>query len=126
MSFAKWGHDVVGFDVDERKINMLEAGKLPFYEEGLEDELQMLRNNGKLSFTTSFEEAVEGSEVLYVTVGTPSHADGGADLSYVKAVARQIGAAINAYRLVVVKSTVPWVPPMKCVQSFAQNWRNVG
>jgi UDPglucose 6-dehydrogenase len=107
VSFAKWGHDVVGFDVDERKINMLEAGKLPFYEEGLEDELQMLRNNGKLSFTTSFEEAVEGSEVLYVTVGTPSHADGGADLSYVKAVARQIGAAINAYRLVVVKSTVP-------------------
>ncbi len=107
VSFAKWGHDVVGVDVDEHKIKLLEAGIPPFYEEGLEDELQMLRKNGKLSFTTSLEEAVAGSEILYVTVGTPSDADGGADLSYVRAVTRQIGTVMNAYRLVVVKSTVP-------------------
>jgi UDPglucose 6-dehydrogenase len=107
VSFAKWGHDVVGVDVDEHKIKLLEAGTPPFYEEGLEDELQMLRKNGKLSFTTSLEEAVAGSEILYVTVGTPSDADGVADLSYVRAVTRQIGTVMNAYRLVVVKSTVP-------------------
>ncbi len=107
VSFAKWGHDVVGVDVDESKVLMLQNGNLPFYEEGLEEELQALRLAGKLRFTTGFEEAVASCDVVYITVGTPSGPDGRADLSYVKAVARQIGSTMATYKVIVVKSTVP-------------------
>jgi UDPglucose 6-dehydrogenase len=107
VSFAKWGHDVVGVDIDHDKVRLLKNGHLPFHEDGLEAELQALRRAGKLTFTTSFDEAVANSDILYITVGTPSGPDGRADLSYVKAVARKIGSTMAAYKLVVVKSTVP-------------------
>jgi UDPglucose 6-dehydrogenase len=107
VSFAKWGHDVVGVDVDDDKVRLLQNAHLPFHEDGLEAELQALRTAGKLDFTTSFDEAVANSDILFITVGTPSGPDGRADLSYVKAVARKIGSTMATYKLIVVKSTVP-------------------
>ncbi|MCL6597580.1 MAG: UDP-glucose/GDP-mannose dehydrogenase family protein [Alicyclobacillus macrosporangiidus] len=106
-SFAAWGHQVFGVDVDERKIRLLREAVPPFYEVGLDAALQRLTATGRLRFTTSLADTVAASDVVFITVGTPSDVDGRADVSSVLAVARQIGEVMEDYRLVVVKSTVP-------------------
>ena len=104
---AEVGNEVMCIDVDARKIDMLNAGKIPIYEPGLEE---IVKNNvaaGRLSFTTDIEKSVNYGEIQFIAVGTPPGEDGSADLQYVVAAARNIGRHMNAFKLVVDKSTVP-------------------
>lgn len=110
VGFANLGLKVVGYDIDESKINRLSRGEPTIYEEGLEDALRRALDNGNLRFTRDIGEAVVGSDVTFITVGTPSLPDGSVDLSQVESAARGIGRALKlkkSWHLVVVKSTVP-------------------
>ena len=105
--FAEMGHNVTCVDVDNRKIENLKNGILPIYEPGLD---AMVANNvadKRLDFTTSLPEAMQGSDIYFIAVGTPPGEDGSADLQYVLAVAREIGRHLDRYGVVVDKSTVP-------------------
>jgi len=105
--FAEFGNRVICVDKDEEKIKALQAGTIPFFEPGLEELLKRNRTAGRVSFTTSLEEALNESLVVFIAVGTPSRDDGGADLSYVFDVAAEIGKFMKGYKVVVTKSTVP-------------------
>jgi len=107
--FAEVGHHVTCVDNDARKVEMLLAGKVPIYEPQLEDLLHKNVAAGRLHFTTSTEEGVDNSEVIFIAVPTPPQADGSVDLSYIEKVAREIAAVLKPgqYRVVVDKSTVP-------------------
>lgn len=103
---AELGHSVVCVDVDEEKINALQRGQIPIYEEWLPELLQ--RHGGRrLCFTTSLDSALRESSVVFIAVGTPSAESGEADLSYVEKVARDLACSAYGYRLIVEKSTVP-------------------
>ena len=106
--FSEFGTEVVCVDKDARKIDSLNAGKMPIYEPGLEDMVSRNVEAGRLSFTTDLQAAVSSSQLVFIAVGTPSRrGDGYADLSYVYAAAKEIARAINGYTIVVIKSTVP-------------------
>lgn len=107
ICFAELGFDVCCVDVDESKIAALQQGKLPIYEEQLEALLHKLQHEKRIQFTTDFKKAVDFGVIQMIAVGTPSKADGSADLQYVEAVATQIGQLITDYRCIVNKSTVP-------------------
>lgn len=104
---ADVGHDVLCVDIDQKKVDNLNAGIIPIYEPGLESIVKQAVQNGLLNFTTSMDIAVEHGEIQFIAVGTPSGEDGSADLQYVVAVAKTIGQQIKEYRVVVNKSTVP-------------------
>ncbi|MFG6117164.1 UDP-glucose dehydrogenase family protein [Halobacillus sp. MO56] len=104
---ANAGHNVTGLDIDKKKIDALSKGELYFYEPGLEEMLQQQIKNRRISFTTNARKAVENSDTLFIAVGTPSHDNGNADLTYIKQAARMIGSFMNKEKLIVVKSTVP-------------------
>lgn len=105
--FSEVGINVVCVDIDSKKIDNLNNGIIPIYEPGLEEMIARNMKKGRLSFTTNISEALVGSEVVFISVGTPPDEDGSADLKYVLAVARNCGKNINDYLLVVTKSTVP-------------------
>ena len=105
--FAEVGHRVICVDCDPGKVQTLREGGIPIYEPGLEDLVRRNASNGRLSFTTSVQEGVERSEVVFIAVPTPPQADGSVDLSYIEGVARDIAACMTGYRIVVDKSTVP-------------------
>ncbi len=105
--FAESGNEVVCLDVDARKIATLEAGGIPIYEPGLEELVRRNVKERRLSFTTSYPDAVKGAAVVFIAVGTPPGETGEADLSYVLAAADQIGRNLTGYAVVVNKSTVP-------------------
>lgn len=104
---AKIGHRVWCADIDAKKIGLLNEGHLPIYEPGLDELVSDCREAVSIEFGTDIDETVKRSDVLFICVGTPSDMDGSADLSYVKDVAAQIGAAMDRYKVVVNKSTVP-------------------
>ena len=104
---AEVGHDVVCVDIDQRKIDGLQAGVIPIYEPGLEPMVKANHAAGRLEFTTDAAAAIAASEVVFIAVGTPPDEDGSADLQYVLAVARTIGRHLQAPAIVVDKSTVP-------------------
>ena len=105
--FAEIGVNVTCVDTNSEKIESLQKGVIPIYENGLEE--MVLRNvkAKRLKFTTSLESCLNDVEVIFSAVGTPPDEDGSADLSYVLEVARTIGRNMNQYKLVVTKSTVP-------------------
>ena len=105
--FADFGNQVLCVDVDRAKIEMLERGQLPFYEPGLDDLIARNVRERRLRFGLSLEEATRWGEAIFICVGTPQGEDGRADLKYVDAAARTIARAMNGYRLIVQKSTVP-------------------
>jgi UDPglucose 6-dehydrogenase len=105
--FAESGNDVICVDIDEAKINMLKAGRVPFYEPGLDELVKRNFAEGRLRFTTSIREAVENSLIIFIAVGTPPGEHGSADLSHVLDVASAIGEAMTSRKVIVVKSTVP-------------------
>ena len=108
VCFADFGHDVVCVDKDQRKIDMLESGKVPIFEPGLEDLLARNVQAGRLSFTGELEDAVQGADAVFIAVGTPTRrGDGHADLTYVMAAAEEVAKAANEYVVIVTKSTVP-------------------
>lgn len=105
--FSDFGHDVTCVDVDAARVETLRRGEIPFYEPGLADLVTRNAKLGRLRFTTAIAEAVAGSQIAFIAVGTPSAADGSADLSYVLEAARQIGRALTAFTVIITKSTVP-------------------
>ena len=106
--FADFGHDVVCIDKDEDKIQRLREGIMPIYEPGLDDLVDKNAKAGRLSFTTDLAEGIAGAGAIFIAVGTPSRrGDGHADLSFVYAVAREIGESLTNDAVVVTKSTVP-------------------
>jgi UDPglucose 6-dehydrogenase len=106
--FADFGHEVVCIDKDHAKIDRLKDGVMPIYEPGLDELVESNVKAGRLSFTTDLAEGIDGASAIFIAVGTPSRrGDGHADLSYVYAVAREVGESLNGDAVVVTKSTVP-------------------
>jgi UDPglucose 6-dehydrogenase len=105
--FAEIGVNVICVDTNSEKIEALNQGIIPIYENGLEDMVHRNTKAGRLQFTTSLESCLDEANVIFSAVGTPPDEDGSADLSYVLEVARTIGRNMKKYVLVVTKSTVP-------------------
>ncbi|HEY3913744.1 MAG TPA: UDP-glucose/GDP-mannose dehydrogenase family protein [Verrucomicrobiae bacterium] len=105
--FAEAGHNVICVDKDESKVKLLKAGGMPIYEPGLEELVKKNTTAGRLRFTASTQEGVEGSDVIFIAVPTPPMADGSVDLSFIEGVSREIAGAMTAYKIIVEKSTVP-------------------
>jgi UDPglucose 6-dehydrogenase len=104
---AEFGMSLICVDNDQVKINLLKQGTIPIYEPGLEGLVTKNMREGRLSFSTSIEEGVKSSLVVFIAVGTPSHEDGSADLQAAEEVAKEIGRSMNGYKVIVIKSTVP-------------------
>ena len=105
--FSEMGNFVICVDNDEEKLNKLKNGIIPIYEPGLEDLIKFNVGEKRLSFTSDLKTAVQNSDICFIAVGTPQEEDGSADLEYVYTVAEQIGKALNGYKVIVDKSTVP-------------------
>ena len=105
--FAESGNDVVCVDKDDAKVRTLKRGKMPIYEPGLEELVRRNRIEGRLTFTTMLPKAVREAAIIFIAVGTPQGEDGSADLRHVLAVAGEIAKAMNGYKVIVDKSTVP-------------------
>lgn len=104
---AESGNDVICVDKDAKKVAMLRRGKIPIYEPGLEEIVKRNKTEGRLVFTTQLPKAVRASDVVFIAVGTPQGEDGSADLRHVMGVAKEIARAMNGYKVIVDKSTVP-------------------
>ncbi len=106
--FADFGHEVVCIDKDPLKIDHLNAGVMPIFEPGLAELVSGNVKAGRLTFTTDLAEGIKGARAIFIAVGTPSRrGDGHADLSYVYAVAEEVGANLTGDAVIVTKSTVP-------------------
>ena len=105
--FAEVGHQVICVDNDAAKVKVLQEGGIPIYEPDLEGLVKKNTAEGRLSFTTSTAEGVEKSDVIFIAVPTPPLPDGSVDMSFLEKVAREIAGAMNSYKIVVDKSTVP-------------------
>jgi UDPglucose 6-dehydrogenase len=104
---AENGNEVVCIDKDAAKVRMLQRGRIPIYEPGLEELVKRNRAEKRLTFTTNLPQGVKNSQIVFIAVGTPTGEDGSADLRYVMEVAEQIGKSMNGYKVIVDKSTVP-------------------
>jgi UDPglucose 6-dehydrogenase len=105
--FADLGNKVAALDVDEKRIENLRKGILPIYEPGLDELVKRNMKAGRLSFTTSYAEALKGAEFAFIAVGTPSGVDGEADLQFVAAAAKSIAQNMTKPLAIINKSTVP-------------------
>lgn len=105
--FAELGNIVTCVDNDRQKIDLLNAGKMPIFEPGLEELVKKNASKKRLFFTTDLAEAVKNSEIVFIAVGTPPKSNGEADLSFVENVSKEIAGAIEKYTVIVEKSTVP-------------------
>lgn len=118
---AKLGHDVVGIDVDERKISTLSVARAPFFEPGLDELLRDVQETGRLSFTTDMSE-VSGSSVHFICVGTPQKkGENGADLRHVDAAMEALLPHVRPGDIVVGKSTVPVGTASRLADILAEN-----
>ncbi len=104
---ASMGNDVKCIDTDKKKVDMLNAGKIPIFEPGLKEMVELNSKEGRLIFSTDEKMGIEHADVLFVAVGTPSDENGKADLKYVRQVAASIGKYMKDYMVIVDKSTVP-------------------
>jgi UDPglucose 6-dehydrogenase len=105
--FADMGNDVICVDKEKRRIEQLSKGVVPFYEPGLEELVERNLEEGRLTFTSDLTGAVKKSDVIFVAVGTPPKENGESDLSQVEEAAEAIGLAMDRYKVIVNKSTVP-------------------
>ncbi len=105
--FAEFGLFVTCVDKDEKKIQSLKKGIIPFYEPGLDELVKRNIKQERLRFTTKIAKAVESSLVIFIAVGTPRRGDGSADMKYVEEVAQEIAKHMDGYKVIVTKSTVP-------------------
>src|SRR3984957_10658604 len=104
---AAAGHDVFCTDIDENRIDLLKAGKVPIYEEHLDEVLKRAAREKKIAYTSDAGEAIRAGDAIFICVGTPPKESGEADLSAIDHVARQIATEARSPKLVVEKSTVP-------------------
>lgn len=118
---ADFGNKVICVDSDERRIDMLKRLEIPFYEFALGELLKKSMDEGRLSFTSSLEDGVKNSKVVFIAVGTPSDKNGEADLSAVLQVAGEIARHMTGYRLIVQKSTVPVGTGARVKQTIQRN-----
>lgn len=116
--FAEIGNNVICVDIDESKINHLNNGVIPIYEPGLDKLVAKNRKENRLEFSTDLKSSIKQSEVIFICVGTPPKDNGEADLSYVENVARMIAEAMDSYKVIVEKSTVPVETGEKVVKSI--------
>ncbi len=107
VCFAEVGHDVTCVDVDKNKIELMESGKSPIYETGLEELMRKNHALGRLHYTIDYKNAYKDADAIFIGVGTPEQPDGSANLSHIATVSRQIAESVERDCLVVVKSTVP-------------------
>ncbi|WP_134686630.1 UDP-glucose dehydrogenase family protein [Brevibacillus migulae] len=124
VSFAMQGHHVTGIDVIEEKVKLLQQGKSPIYEPGLEPELQRALTKETLAFSTSMAEHVGEADVIYLCVGTPSGSDGFADLRYLEQAVETLRTFVQASErehVVVIKSTVPVGTSDRIAAIFAED-----
>ena len=123
--FSEWGNNVVGVDIDEKRIERIKKGDMPIYEPDLKEIVMNGIESGRLSFTTTLKDAMKDAEIIFICVGTPQHPETGeADLSYVASVAKEIGQHLDSYKVIVTKSTVP-VGTNEYVESLIkQNLKN--
>ena len=105
--FADVGHNVICVDNDSRKVEALQAGKIPIYEPGLEEVIHRNVSARRLRFTGSTKDGVDNSQIVFIAVPTPQQPDGSVDLSFIEKVARDISDVLSGYRVIVDKSTVP-------------------
>ena len=117
--FAEFGTDVICVDVDATKIEKLNNGIIPIYEPGLDAIVKKNVEDGRLHFTTDIRSAVERAQVVFLAVGTPPQADGTPDMSYYRQAAKDVAEAMNDYKVLVTKSTVP-VGTGKWLRDFVQ------
>jgi len=117
---AENGNNVVCVDKDDAKVRLLQKGKIPIYEPGLEEMVRRNRAEKRLTFTTALERGVRNSQIIFIAVGTPTGEDGSADLQHVLGVARDVARAMNGYKVVVNKSTVPVGTAAKVKQIISQ------
>ena len=104
---SDFGHKVICADIDEEKIKVLQTGKIPIYEPGLDELIDRNIKAERLSFSTDVEKTIRNSDVIFIAVSTPQSENGEADISAVKAVAKTIGQNLNSRKVVCTKSTVP-------------------
>ena len=119
--FAETGNDVLCVDIDEAKVEMMRAGKVPIYEPNLDTYFERNISAGRLNFTTSLEEGVAHGDIIFLALPTPPGEDGSADLSYILNVANQLGGMIQEYKVIVDKSTVPVGTAEKVHAAVAEN-----
>lgn len=105
--FADLGHKVYCVDIDENKIKKLEKGEIPFFEPGLEELVKKNTNQGRLFFTTSYQQSVSNSKIVFICVGTPPKNNGEPNLSYLFQATESAAKRLKNYTLIVIKSTVP-------------------
>ena len=115
------GHHVMCVDNDREKVKKLRQAQVPIYEPGLEELMVGMMKKKRLMFTTSIKEATKKAKVIFIAVGTPSKANGDADLTYVENVAREIAANMNSYKLIVEKSTVPAATGQRIKRTIQMN-----
>lgn len=104
---ADMGNTVTCVDIDDKKVQQMQGGKVPIYEPNLEELFHRNISANRLFFTTNLKKAIEDSTVIFLALPTPQDGDGSADLSYVKGVAHDLGKMITDYKIIVNKSTVP-------------------
>jgi UDPglucose 6-dehydrogenase len=119
--FAEAGNDVTCVDIDAVKVAHMQKGQVPIYEPGLEHLFKRNIKEGRISFTTNLKKSVEGTEVIFLALPTPSGEDGAADLSYVLGVAKDLGPMLKQYTIIVDKSTVPVGTAEKVRETIAKN-----
>jgi UDPglucose 6-dehydrogenase len=125
-AMARWGHQVVGYDVDRSKIDALEAGSVPFYEPGLGELVREATEAGRLRVTPDLSEALVDTEVAFVCVGTPPLPGGGPNLSYVETVGRAVAEHATGDIVLVEKSTVPANTGRRLEQTIAREQQRSG
>jgi UDPglucose 6-dehydrogenase len=104
---AELGHQVICLDVQQEKIDLLNQGIMPIYEPGLDELVHRNVAANRLSFTSSYAEAIPGAELISIAVGTPSAEDGSVDMQYLEAASLGIGQHLTEYAVIADKSTVP-------------------
>lgn len=107
VGLSDFGNEIIGVDIDEKKVEMLNKGISPIYEPGVERYLKRNLESGRLKFSTDIRKSIQESEVIFIAVGTPPKDNGEADLSFVESVVKSIAGNLNSYKVVVTKSTVP-------------------
>ncbi len=105
--FSETGNDVVCVDIDEAKIATLQQGRIPIYEPGLEEMVRRNAEEQRLVFTTDVKSAVQKSSIIFIAVGTPQAPNGDANLEFVRNTVKSIAKAMDGFKIIVTKSTVP-------------------
>lgn len=119
--FAETGNDVICVDIDAKKVEKMKNGEVPIYEPHLDALFERNIKQGRLSFTTDINDAVEDAEIIFLALPTPPGEDGSADLSYILGVADVLGKIIKGYKVIIDKSTVPVGTAEKVTAAIAKN-----